>query len=132
MRDYIAKNVDEYIASGSKEAQVKMQELRSLIKSTVPKAEEYIKRGIPFYMYHGMLSWFSLFRNHISFGMGGPSLDDKDREMLEKKGYVTGKKIIQIRFDQKLPSTFIKQLLKDQAKANEVKQEKKALKKKIK
>jgi uncharacterized protein len=52
--------------------------------------------------------------------------------MLEKQGYKTGKKIIQIKFDQKIPSTFIKQLLKEQAKANELKKELRDSKKAIK
>jgi uncharacterized protein len=47
-----------------------MQEMRAVIKSAVPKAEESIKRGIPFYMYHGMLAGFSVFKSHVSFGMG--------------------------------------------------------------
>lgn len=85
MRDYVAKNVDDYIAHAPKEGQVKLSEMRALIKSAVPKAQESIKRGIPFYMYEGMLTGFSVFTKHISVGMGGPSLDDADRKMLEKQ-----------------------------------------------
>ncbi len=125
MRDYIAKNVDEYIATAPAEAQVKMNELRAVIKSAVPKAEESIKRGIPFYMYEGMLGGFSFFKKHIGFGFGGPALDAKDREMLEKQGYTTGKKVVQVKFDQKLPITFIKQMFKEQVLINK---NKKALK----
>lgn len=132
MRDYIAKNVDEYIASAPKEAQAKMNELRAVIKSAVPKAEESIKRGVPFYMYHGMLSGFCFFTKHVTFWLGGPTIEEKDREMLAKKDYTTGKKTIQIKFDQKIPATFIKQMLQEQAKANEIKKAKKALKKTVK
>jgi len=41
--------------------------------------------------------------------------------MLEKNGYATGQKRIQIKFDQKVPATLIKRILKAQAKVNGVK-----------
>lgn len=119
MRNYLAENVDEYIANAPREAQSKLGEIRAVIKSTIPKAEESISWGVPFYKYHGLLAGFSTFKNHISFGLAF-ILDSKDREMLEEKGYVTGKKIIQIRFDQKVPVAKIKQILKSKAKSNEL------------
>jgi len=120
MKNYLAKNVDEYIANAPKEAQSKLREIRAVIKSSVPKAEEGISWGIPFYKYNGLLAGFASFENHITFGLAFV-LQSKDREMLEKKGYATGKKTIQIKFDQKLPIIEVKQMLKMQAKKNEVK-----------
>ena len=120
MKNYSAKNVDEYIANAQKEAKSKLREIRAVIKSSVPKADEGISWGIPFYKYKGLLAGFAAFKNHVSFGLCF-ALQSKDREMLEKKGYITGKKTIQIRFDQKLPITEIKQMLKMQAKKNEIK-----------
>ena len=38
---------------------------------------------------------------------------------LEKNGYKTGKKTIQIRFDQEVPATAIEQILKGIAQTNE-------------
>lgn len=120
MRNYLAENVDEYITNAPKEAQVKLNEIRALIKSTIPQAEESISWGVPFYKYHGLLAGFSTFKNHISFGLAFV-LDSKDREMLAEKGYITGKKIIQIKFDQKIPVAEIKQILTVKAKTNEIK-----------
>jgi len=120
MKNYSAKDVDAYIASSEKEAQAKLKEIRKLIKSTIPKAEEGISWGMPFYKYYGVLAGFAAFKNHVSFGLV-TVLQDKERDMLEKKGYKTGKKTIQIRFDQKLPTTVIKQILKAKAKMNEAK-----------
>lgn len=88
-----------------------MKELRKIIKSTVPEAEESISWGVPFYKYHGLLGGFAAFKNHIDFGLAF-TLDDKIRETLAEKGYKTGKKTVQIRFDQKVPSGVIKQILK--------------------
>ena len=111
MKNYLAKNVDDYIATAPKEAQLKLRELRATIKSAAPKAEEGISWGVPFYKYHGVLAGFSVFKDHVSFGFAD-LLQSKDRKILEEKGYVTGKKTIQIKFDQKVPTTTIKQILK--------------------
>lgn len=120
MRNYTAKDVDSYIASSEKIARPKLKELRKIIKSTIPKVEEGISWGIPFYKYHGLLVGFAPFKNHVSFGFCAV-LQNKDRAMLAKKGYTTGKKTIQIKFDQPMPITAIQHILKAQAKKNEVK-----------
>lgn len=118
MKNYKAKDVDSYIASSAVKAQPHLKKLRKIITLTIPNTEEKISWGIPFYWYHGALVGFATFKNHISFGLGLSGLKDKDREKLIKKGYIIGKKIIQIRFDQKVPVTEIKQILKVQAKMN--------------
>ena len=120
MKMYKAKDVDSYIANSGREASQKLKEIRKIIKSTIPKVEEGISWGVPFYKYHGILAGFATFNNHVSFGLCAV-LQSKDREMLEKKGYITGKKTIQIKFDQKVPTTAIKQILKAKAKMNEAK-----------
>ena len=47
MKMYKAKDVDSYIASSGREASPKLKEIRKIIKSTIPKAEEGISRGVP-------------------------------------------------------------------------------------
>ena len=125
MKMYKAKDVDAYIANSAAEARPLLNELREIIKSTLPKAEEKISWGVPFYRYYGPLVGFATFKSHVSFGLGLSGLESKDREKLEKKGYITGKKIIQIRFDQKVPATAIRQILKAQAKINKARKAKK-------
>jgi len=113
------KDVDSYIANSDREARPKLKEIRKIIKSTIPKVEEGISWGVPFYRYHGALAGFATYKNHVSFGSGAVVLQSKDRKMLEEKGYITGGKTIQIKFDQKVPTTAIKQIIKAQAKMNE-------------
>jgi uncharacterized protein YdhG (YjbR/CyaY superfamily) len=115
------KDVDSYIANSSREARPKLKEIRKIIKSTIPKAEERIWYGVPFYKYHGELAGFAAYKNHVSFGFGADVLQSKDREMLEKKGYKTGKGTMQIKYDQEVPTTAIKKILKTKAKMNEAK-----------
>ena len=114
------KDVDSYIVNSGREARPILKEIREIIKSTIPKVEEGISWGVPFYKYHGALAGFAAYKNHVSFGLAAV-LQSKDRKMLEKKGYITGKKTIQIKFDQKVPITAIKQILKAKAKMNEAK-----------
>lgn len=118
MAKQIAKDVDTYIANSPSKLQKIMKELRALIKSTVPDVEERISWGIPFYRYHGLLSGYSAFTKHVSYGMGGENLSDEMRKTLEKKGYKTGKKIIQIQSDQEIPIEEIKKLIKEQVEIN--------------
>ena len=120
MRNYSAKDVDSYIASSPEEARPHLEELRKIITSTIPNVEEGISWGVPFYKYHGVLAGFASFKNHVSFGFAFV-LESKERKMLEENGYTTGKKTIQIKFDQKVPTTAIKQIIKAKAKMNEAK-----------
>ena len=120
MRNYSAKDVDAYIAGSNEEARPHLKELRVIIKSTIPNAEEKISWGVPFYWYHGALAGFSAFKNHVGFGFAFV-LQNNERGKLLKKGYTTGKKTIQIKFDQKMPTGEIRQILKVQAKMNEAK-----------
>lgn len=115
------KDVDSYIANSGREARPKLKEIRKIIKSTIPKAEEGISYSVPIYKYHGILAGFAAYKNHVSFGFGAAVLQSKDRQMLEKKGYKTGKETVQIKFDQKVPTTAIKKILKAKAKMNEAK-----------
>ncbi len=86
MRNYKAKDVDSYIASSPEEARPTLEELRKIIKSTIPEAEEGISWGVPFYKYHGLLGGFAVFKNHVDFGLAFV-LKSNDRGKLLKKGY---------------------------------------------
>jgi len=115
------KDVDSYIANADREARPKLEELRKIVKSTVPRADETISWGVPIYKYHGVLAGFAAYKSHVSFGFVAAVLQNEDRKTFEEKGYITGKKTLQIKFDQKVPTTAIKQILRAHAKMNEAK-----------
>ena len=46
MKMYKAKDVDSYIANSERVARPKLKEVREIIKSTIPKAEEGISWGV--------------------------------------------------------------------------------------
>src|SRR5699024_3734889 len=113
------KNVDLYIGNSKEEARSIMEELRKIIKSAVPEAEEVIAWNVPIYKYHGILAGFDVAKHHVSFGID--SLQDEDRKLLANESYKTGKKTIQIKFDQQVPATVVKKLILKQANMNETK-----------
>ena len=113
------EDVDAYIAASDIKARPKLEELRKIIKSTIPEAEETIWYGVPFYRYHGELAGFAAYKNHVSFGFGDGVLGNKDRRMLEEKGYKIGKGTMRLRFDREVPASAIKRILKARAKMNE-------------
>lgn len=121
MKMSMPEDVDTYIANSETEARTILNEIREIIKATIPKAEEGISYGVPFYKYQGQLAGFAAYKKHVSFGFGAAVLQSKDREMLEKKGYKLGKGTMQIKFDQKVPTTEIKQIIKAKAKMNDAK-----------
>lgn len=113
------KDVDSYIANSNAQARAIMVELRKMIRSIIPEAEEVISWNVPIYKYHGILAGFSVAKQHVSLGLD--TLQVKDRETLEEKGYKTGKKTVQIKFGQKVPVSVLKKCLKVQARINEEK-----------
>jgi uncharacterized protein len=120
MKNYSAKDVDTYIANSAPEARPVLRELRKIIQSTVPNAIEGISWGFPFYKYRGTFTHFAAYKHHVALGFGS-DLQNKDRAILEKNDYATGQKRIQIKFDQKVPTAAIQQILKAGAKLNEAK-----------
>lgn len=118
MEDSKPKTVDEFINISPAESREVMIKLKKLIETTMPDAESGISWSVPIYKYHGILAGFSLAKKHVSFGID--SLTEDVRKVLEEKGYKTGKKTIQIKFDQKVPTLEIIELIKEQVKINEL------------
>ena len=112
-------DVDSYLAASAAEARPVLEEIRALIKATVPQADEKISWGVPFYRHHGELAGFAAYKKHVSFGFGSDVLAPEDRERLERDGYKLGKQTMQIRFDQAVPVAAIQRILRAGARRNE-------------
>ena len=121
MTNYDAKNVDEFIAAAPEEARSHLKELRAAVRSAIPKAEEKIGYGKPYYKLHQWLVGFDVYKHHVTFEIYEGQLPSDIRTALKEKGYGTGNKTVQITFDQGVPTTAIKQLAKAQAKLSEAK-----------
>lgn len=102
------ESVDEYIKKAPKEIAEKLSEIRSVIKKTVPDAEEKISYGMPYYSYHGRLAYFAYFKNHISFyAMNGALLEYQK----EVEKYKTGRATLQFDLDKKIPLGLLRKLV---------------------
>lgn len=80
-------DVDSYIANARPEARPILKELRKIIRTTIPEAEEGISYNVPFYTFHDTHVGFSAATNHATFGIGADTLQREDRKILEEKGY---------------------------------------------
>lgn len=114
-----AQDVDAYIQNADEEARSILQELRALIKKTIPEAVEGVSYNVPFYHHHGEFVGFAAYKKHVSFGFGADVLEEEDAALLAEKGYKLGKGTLQIKLGQKVPVAEIEQLLLAKAKMNE-------------
>lgn len=116
MPNYAAADVSAYIKAAPKEARAHLEAIRAAVKSALPKAEEKIGYGKPYYKSGRWLVGFDTYTRHIGFEIWEGQLSADVRATLEKKGYKTGNKTFQIRFDQAVPEAMIKKIAKAQAK----------------
>jgi len=110
--------VSAYIASAPKETQAKLKQIRKIIKSVAPKAEERLSYGMPYYGYKGRLAYFAYAKAHIGFYVPPPVIAEHKKEL---KGYTTATATVRFPLDEKLPVALIKKLIKARMKKNEEK-----------
>lgn len=110
--------VEEYIANAPAQSKAHSKELRAIIKKTVPKADEKISYGMPYYGYNGRLIYWGAYKDYI-----GVYVMNDAREALasEIEPYRTSKATLHFPLDQPLPAELISKLVKIQAAANESK-----------
>lgn len=127
MKYTTAKTIDEYLDALPDKVRTTLENLRRTIKSVAPKAEEVISYQMPAFKYHGMLVYFSAFKNHCSFFPGGSSLLAKMED--ELKPYKTSKGTLQFTVDKPLPVALVKKIVKARMKQNKERERVKELKK---
>ena len=110
------RDVDAYIAAAPKEVRGKLKELRKVIKSTTPKAEEKISYGMPYYAYKGRLVYFAFARKHIGLYVPTPVIEEHKKEL---RDYETAKATVRFSLNKKLPLALIRRLVKARMKKNE-------------
>ena len=88
-----------------------MIELRHFLRSILPKAEEKIWYGVPFYHLQGEVVGFAAYATHVSVGLGATAFPTAYRKEIQKKGYRAGQGTFQIRFDQEIPTAILRKLL---------------------
>ena len=112
-----AKSVDAYIKAAPDAVRPKLVQLRGIVKTLAPEADEGISYGMPYYKLNGALVGFAAFKNHIGFFPGAIVKDFKT----ELAGYKTSKGTVQLPLEGRLPVTLIKTLIKASMKRNAAK-----------
>jgi uncharacterized protein YdhG (YjbR/CyaY superfamily) len=102
------KSVDEYIASFPKEIQLKLKDLRAVVKESAPSAEESISYNMPYYSLNGRLLYFAAHEKHIGL-YAMPSAIKKFKKELVK--YETSTGTIQFPLNKPLPIELIKRIV---------------------
>lgn len=122
--------IDGYIASQEAFMRPKLIQMRKTIKKAAPGAEELISYSMPAFKFHGIVVYFSAFKNHLGFyAMKDVMIDFKDKIGEYQSGIAT----LQFQWDKPLPVKLIAEIVQYRILANlNKKMAKDALKKKKK
>ncbi|MEQ8423337.1 MAG: DUF1801 domain-containing protein [Cyclobacteriaceae bacterium] len=121
-RNMKIKSIDDYIALQPMEKREMLEQLREVIKSVVPNAEELISYQIPSFKLYGMLVGFGVHKAGCSFYAFNPRVLASYKEELKDYKYSGG--TIHIGLDQKIPTPLIKKIVKYRVKENEERRDK--------
>ncbi len=111
----VYKNIDDYIEKAPQEVQQKLRDLRAVIKSELPDAEERIAYQMPTFSQKGNLVHFAAFKNHIGF-FPAPSGIENFRDELAK--YKTSKGTVQFPLDEDIPMDLVREIVRFRLKEN--------------
>jgi len=101
-------SIDDYIANCPGEVQAILKELRSVIRSAAPDAEEKISYGMPTFALKGNLVHFAAHRNHIGFYPTPSGIETFKAELSE---YDSAKGSVQFPLDRPLPMELISRIV---------------------
>jgi len=101
--------IDDYLENYTGAEKAELERVRSIVKATVPEAEEVITYAMPGFTYKGnYLIAFSIFKNHLGlFPTSGPIESLKDR----LTGFKTSKGGVQFTPQKPLPESLIIEIL---------------------
>jgi uncharacterized protein YdhG (YjbR/CyaY superfamily) len=103
------KNIDEYIAGFPAKVQHILQEIRSIIRTAAPDAQEAIKYRIPTFVLNGNLVHFAAFERHIGFYPTPSGIEEYKDELC---AYHNAKGSVQFPLDRPIPFNLIRKIVK--------------------
>ena len=102
--------IDEYLATLNSPQRAFLQNLRKLIHSIAPKAQECITYSIPGFKQNSPFVAFAAFKNHYSlFPMGGATIEKFKKEL---RDFDTNKGTIRFTEEKPLPASLIRKIVK--------------------
>ncbi len=119
-------SIDAYIAQFPQKVQEILENIRRVIKETVPEAEEKISYKMPTFALKGNLVHFAAYKNHIGLY---PTPDGINAFKEKLQQYKTSKGAVQFPIDRPVPYELIGQIVKYRVVENQRKAEEKLNKK---
>ena len=108
-------DVDAYIDTAPKASRPLLRELRALIRTAAPHAQERISYGMPTYELNGRLAYFAGYRDHV----GLYALVHEDSAMAdEARGYLENRSTLRFPVGHALPAGLITRAIRERVKAN--------------
>jgi len=111
----VPKTIDEYIAAFSPEVRAILQEVRQVVRSAAPGAQEAISYNIPAFKLNGVLVYFAAFKQHIGFY---PPIRGDSRLEKAVSQYAGEKGNLRFPLDQPIPYALIERITKLRVKQN--------------
>jgi uncharacterized protein YdhG (YjbR/CyaY superfamily) len=102
------KTVASYVADFDGEARIRMDELRAIIQSVIPDAEEGISYNMPAYKLAKVVCYFAGYKNHIGFYPTPKPIIAFAKELTK---YKTSKGAIQFPLDKSIPKLLVKKII---------------------
>lgn len=107
--------VDEYIKRAPAALRTPLQQIRKTIRAAAPEAEEVISYHIPGYKLHGMLAFFAVWKDHISFYPAPWGATALKKEM---SAYEGSKGTIKFPISKPIPLALVTKMVKYRVKLN--------------
>ena len=101
------RDIDEYISAQDEALQPRLREIRSLIRTAIPDAEERMSWSMPTYWKGRNLIHFAASKKHLGLYPGDDAVTHFADEL---KGYDAGKGSIRFPYDVGLPAELIRRI----------------------
>jgi uncharacterized protein YdhG (YjbR/CyaY superfamily) len=101
--------VEEYLQSLPESTRAVLEEVRRVIRSAAPEAEEVISYQIPAFRFHGMLIYYSAYTQHVSLSFPAFKVFEAFKE--EFAPYEVSKSTIRFKLDEPLPLDLIRRIV---------------------
>ena len=103
------RTVDEYIAAQDEAVRPRLQELRAILRTALPDAEERISWSMPTYRKGRNLIHFAASKKHLGLYPGGEAVTVFAEELA---GFDVSKGTIRLPYDSELPAELIERIAK--------------------
>jgi uncharacterized protein YdhG (YjbR/CyaY superfamily) len=105
-----ARTVAAYFAALPPDKRARLEALRGVLKTLLPKAEECISYGIPAFRHpEGVVVYYAAMKNHLSFF---PTSHPIEACKADLEGYVVSRGTVRLPLDAAPPKALLKKLVR--------------------